>query len=805
MNGIWHDLRFGLRMLAAHPRFTAVAVGVLALGIAATTTVFSIVNAVLLRPLPYDEPDRLVAVTSVFKSSTVARPSPVVALTDVAEWRKAARSFESLGAFAYTQLPVRVGTESFAPVTALMDPEFLPTLGRPLALGSLFDRGAASDASAIVSHAFWVRALGSDPAVIGRTITVDGEAFVVRGVLRVDFQFPRSDASYSTKPVDLLLPASSYPGFPAGSRQWFAIARLAPGVTLTQAREDLQRIAEAISTASSTGDRWSVELTPLHDETTRRARGPVMIVLGISALLLLIAATNLMNLFFSRGVARLREMSVRRALGSSTARLVRQLLIESLVVATVGGIAGVWLTLFAVRAITALSPVHLPVTRQISVDATVLLFTLGVCVAAALAASFFPALHVSTKADEAVRSPGMRTSASRGVARVQQALCVAQIALGMGLLTSAGLLSLSLWHLSTVAPGFDPAQVIGFNLSVPNDQSREARVEFYARALEEIRTIPGVSGAGLISFLPPETRAGVLMGVAIDGIAPPPGETLRINTLITSPGYFDTMRTRIVRGRDFTDADNAQGQPVILVNEAFARQFLGDRDPLGLKIGTGFDGLKPVRAIVGVVQDTHDRGLARAAIPTVYISFAQFALPYGAIAVRAQAPLESIVPVIRDRLNRLNPSVPLSDFQMLETRLFESLREPRFYTVLAATCASMAVLFVTFGLYGLVSYSVARRTAEIGIRMAVGAQRGTILRLVLLQGVRLSALGIVFGLGLAAAGTGLLRSLLFQVEPVDPLTLVAAAVLVILVTLVASYAPARRASRLDPLVALRHE
>ena len=806
MDAIWQDLRFGVRVLATHRQFTVVAVLVLALGIGATTAVFGIVNAVLLRPLPYHDPERLVAISSVLKSSGTARTRPVVPLTDVADWRSRASMFASMGAFFYTQLPIRVGNQAFSPVTALMDPHLLPTLGNPLAMGTFFDAAAppGGDMTAIISHALWREAFGTEPAILGRPIVVDGQPYVVRGVLAADFQFPRSDASYFTNPVDLLLP--TYSNSLGQSRQWFGIARLKQDVTAAQAEAELSSIAEALS-REKTGETWSVRLMPLNEATSARARQPLLIVLGISIVLLLIAATNLMNLFFSRGVGRLREMSIRRAIGSTTGRLVRQLLTEGVVLAVLGGSLGVLLASFALDAVVALSPVHLPVSGRIGIDGTVLAFTMTVCLAAAVAASLFPALHVSAKTGEAVRNPGLRASAGRGVARVQQGLCVAQIALGMALLAVAGLLAHSLWRLNAVDPGFDIERVLGVNLSVPNDQPLADRVRFYQNALDEIRTIPGVERAGLISFLPPETRAGVFMGLVIDGMPPPErgAPPWVVNTLISSVDYFATLQMRIVRGRDFTDADNADGRPVIIVNEAFMRRHFPDGDAVGRRIGTGFDGLKPIREIAGVVQDTHDRGVAADPIPTVYIPFRQFSLPYASIALRTAVTPESVIPVIRDRVNRLNPAVPLTDFQTLDTRLGESLREPRFYTLMAAACALMAVLFVTFGLYGLVSYSVSRRTSELGIRMAVGAESGTILRMVLLQGLRMGLLGVAAGLGLAVLISRALASLLFQVQPLDPLTLSASAGMVVVVTLAASYVPARRASRVNPLSALRYE
>jgi putative ABC transport system permease protein len=751
-----------------------------------------------------------VAITSRFESAARTMTSPVVPLSELAKWRTLAKSFESMGAFAYTQLPVRVGDRSFSPVTALLDPEFLPTLGKPLAYGTMFATATApgTDTSAILSHAIWVEAFNSDPAAIGRSIIVDGAPFVVRGVLAADFQFPRADASYSTKPVDLLVPAASYPGFPAAFRQWFAIARLKPGVSLDQAQAELQAVAAGVAEApAAAGGSWTVQLAALAEETTRRSRQALIVVLGLSIVLLLIASTNLMNLFFARGVSRLHELAIRRAMGSTTWQLLRLLLIESVVLALAGGVAGLWLAALAIRAIVVLLPPNLPVTQAIDIDTTVLVFTTGLCFLTAIAAGLLPALQMSATTNEAVRSPGRRASMARPLSRLQQGLCVAQVALGMALLAGAGLLANSLWKLNRVEPGYETRQMLGFNLSVPNDLSGDARVRFYADALSEVRTIPGVQAAGLISFLPPETRAGVFMGLAVEGApAPEPGSPARtINTLIASPGYFDTMRMVIVRGRDLLETDGPRSAPVIVVNETFVRRYLPDGNPIGRKIGTGFDGLKPVREIVGVVEDTHDRGVSVRPVPTVYIPFRQFSLPYGAIALRTATAPESVVPVIRDRLQRLNASVPLTDFQTIDDRLRDSLREPRFYTLLAATCAGMAVLFVTFGLYGLVSYSVSRRTTELGIRMAVGAQRGEIVRLVVGQGLRMAAAGVVLGLGLAFALTRALESLLFGVDPLDLPTFAVAAALVIVVTLAASYAPARRACRVNPIAVLRQD
>jgi predicted permease len=381
-----------------------------------------------------------------------------------------------------------------------------------------------------------------------------------------------------------------------------------------------------------------------------------------------------------------------------------------------------------------------------------------------------------------------------------------QIALGLALLSAAASLGGGLRQLSATDPGFRSDSVVGFDFSVPNDHSPDDRRRFYADALREVEGIPGVASAGLITFLPPETRAGVFMAITVGG-APAPAAgapVLRANHLVTSEDYFATVGLRMAEGRPFTVADDGGAPAVVIVNEAFARRYFPDGRAIGRQVGVAYDGGK-LREVVGVVRDSHDRGLGRAAIPTVYVPFRQFALMYGAMAVRTHVPPTSVVPEIRRRLQRLDAGVPLANFQTLDARIRMSLDEPRFYTYLAVVCAGMAVLFVSLGLYGLVSFSVAQRTPEFGIRMAIGASGSSILRLVLTQGAWMAAAGTAIGVALAFAFARVLGALPFHVQPVGARTLGGAAALVAGVTLLASYVPARRASRVSPLEALRAE
>jgi len=468
----------------------------------------------------------------------------------------------------------------------------------------------------------------------------------------------------------------------------------------------------------------------------------------------------------------------------------------------------------ALNALVSLSPAHLPVSGQVGIDVTVLGFAFLVCSVAAIIAGVFPALHRSRQTENLIHAAS-RTSGGRALAYFQRALMVTQIAMGVGLLAAAGLLVNSLYHLSTVDPGFRTAGVLGFELAIPSthagtDEARQQKIlrmkQLFQRMLEETRTIPGVLSAGWITNLPPEARAGMFMPFSIVGNDPQNKKPRAFcNYQVTSEDYFQTVAVPILKGRDFTSADASGAPRVMIVNEAFARQYLGDTDPIGQRIVTPFDPTAAPRQIVGVVRDSHDRGLNAKSIATSYVPYEQFAQAYGSIVLRTNLPPEIVFPELRARISKLDPNAALKNFTTISERIHKTLDEPRFYTLMAGACALMAVLFVTLGLYGVVSYSVARRTSEIGIRMALGAPRGRILKGVLWQGLQMAAIGIPIGLALSLATTRILTTLLFEIKPNDPVTLAVAALLVLIVTLAASYIPARRASRVDPMIALRYE
>ncbi len=742
MDKLRMDIRYSFRTLARNPAFACIAILVLALGIGATTAIFSVVNAVLIRPLPYKDPARLVAISSLYRRNGVSRASGTVSLNEVERWREESRSLESVGSFVFTALPVHMGTQSMFLVAIGADPELLDTLGIHPEMGhNLPGNGSRlKDPSVLISHRIWVEGFQSDPQVLGRSLTLDGSPAVVAGVLPAWFQFPRSDASYFPEEPDLLFPVANIAdGWGRGSRQWFAVGRLGAGATIAQADAELKTITARMADTEPDLRGVSAQLSPLDAETTGSVRPALLLTLGISIVLLLIACTNIMNLLFSRAAERGREMAVRTAVGATAGRLVRQMLTESACLTLFAGAIGVVLADLVLGTLVRLSPAHLPISGRVEIDWRVLVFAFVVCSAASILAGVLPALHRSRQTG--ALAANTRSSGSRALLAFQRAMMITQIALGVGLLAAAGLLTHSLFRLSSVDPGFRTQGTVGFEVAFPSGSRRETP-HLYDRILEATRSVPGVVSAGWITNLPPETRAGVFMGFSI------PGATADLkpvcNFQVTSEDYLETAGIALARGRDISAADAAGSPRVALINETLARQYFPNADPLGRHILTAFEGRND-REIVGIVRDIHDRGLNAKPVATVYVPYRQFALSYGSVVARGKGAPEALLPEIRRQIGLATPNVPLRSLTTLDARLHRTLDAPRFYTIMAAGCALMAVLFVTLGLYGVISYAVSRRTAEFGIRMALGARGEQILWGVLWQGLQMAAIGVMLG------------------------------------------------------------
>ena len=800
MRSLWQDIEFGFRTLRRNPGFAAVAVLILALAVGTSTALFGVVNAVLLKPLPYAEPERLVAVTRVLRPETDNVVLETVVLKDLRAWAQQSTSFESVSSLFFTRLPVRVGEAAYLADTVIMDPALLSTLGISPAIGSDFDGVQAFDDSLIISHSFWQRAFGGAGDVIGKPIFVGGAPRSVRGVLPAGFEVPRTDARFYRGPVDVFLPAVE--GY-AGGNDW-GIARLAANVSIEQAEAELRSIVTALNDGAPANNGVTARLSPLADERTRNARQPLLILLGIGGVLLLIACTNLVNLLLARSAARVQEMAVRKAVGATGGRLVRQQLTESLCLAVLGGAVGVAIAAVFIRVFGALSPLRLPIIEGITLDARVLAFSFAISVAATLVVGLGPAIFTAIGA---ARSGSGVTA--RAFPRTQKILTIIQIALSVGLLAAAGILSHSLWRLNQVDRGFYSERVLGFELSMTGPRDEWINGLFVSRALEEIASLPGVESVGYITFLPPETWAASFAPFRIEAPAPETPVRPTANALTTSVDYFRTVGMSVINGRGFEATDNADGPPVAIINEALAARYFSHADPIGLRIVSDFDARlgkdETSREVIGVVNDTRDRGMNQPPLPTIYLPYSQGTLPYGAMALRVRTSPEVLIPEINRRLRAINPDVPLTAFQTLDSRIRDSLSEPRFYAVLAAVCAAMAVLFVAVGLYGVVAYSVSRRTVELGVRMALGSSHTRIKRLVLSQGAVMAFAGAALGVLLALASMRALSSLLFEVQALDPPTLAGSVLLVVAVALLAAYVPAQRACRLNLTTALHHD
>jgi putative ABC transport system permease protein len=797
------DIRYAFRTLAKSPAFALIAILVLSLGIAATTAIFSVVNAVLIRPLPYGNPARLVALSSLYERGGVSRAVATVSLHEVEQWRAESHSLESVGSFVFSALPVSVNSHAMFLVAIGADPELLDTLGVRPAMGrNLPGSGSkVKDSSVVISHRLWAGAFHADPQTVGRTFLMDGRAVEVIGVLPAWFQFPRSDASYFPDEPDIVYPVANIAdSWGRDSTQWFAVGRLKPGASAAQSESELRTVTARAAESNPSLRGMSVRVSALDAETTRSVRPALLLTLGIAMVLLLIACTNIMNLLFSRAVERGREMAVRQAVGATAGRLVRQMLTESACLTFLSGAVGVVLAGLTVDSLVAVSPAHLPISGRVGIDWTVLAFAFLVCATASIAAGVFPALYRSRQALALIAS-GSRSSGSRAILRVQHGLMVTEIALGVGLLAAAGLLAHSLFHLSSVDPGFRTQGTVGFEVAFAGGRAEETP-RLYERILDATRAVPGVISAGWITSLPPETRGGVFIPFSIAGA---PADSHRMcNLQVASEDYFGVAGVALARGRDFTAADATGSLQVAIVNETLARQYFPNADPLGQRIVTMFDGANQ-RQIVGIIRDMHDHGLSAKPMATVFVPYRQFSMPYGSVVARTGGSAEALLPEIRRHLALAEPDVPIKNLTTIDTRLRQTLDAPRFYAAIAIACASMATLFVTLGLYGVISHGVARRTYEIGIRMALGAPREEILRSVLWQGLQMAAIGIALGMALSLAGTRLLSTLLFEIKPIDPATLASAAITVIVVALAASYVPAYRASQVQPIVALRHE
>ncbi|HEY0380182.1 MAG TPA: ABC transporter permease [Pyrinomonadaceae bacterium] len=807
MGTLAQDLRYAVRMLVKRPGFTAVAVLTLALGIGANTAIFSVVNAVLLRPLPFTEPDRLVYAEGAdlrdgSKGGAISPP-------DFLDYREQNHVFERLAAFMPQSFTVTGdGSASERVNSALVSHGFFETLGvTPLPGGRAFlpeEEQDGRNTVAVLSYGLWQRRYGGDPKIVGKTITVNGQTATIVGVMPQGFEYPREAQLWS--PIPFKGPETSQ------RRYHFlrAVGRLKPGVTLEQAQADINSIARRLEQQyPESNTNFSIGLTLLTEWTVGEMRPSLLVLLAAVGFVLLIACANVANLSLARGASRAREVAIRSALGASRGRVVRQLLTESVVTALLGGALGLLLAMWGVDLLVSLSPENLPRVKEVTTDWRVLGFTLLVSILTGILFGLFPALATSkTNLTETLKEGG-RTGIGAGRQRLRGLLVVAEVALSLVLLVGAGLLIKSFLRLSNVDVGFKPTNVLSMQLSLAQVSYPEPRqrAAFYDQLVSRVESLPGVQAAGTVSELPLSGQENDTFFNIEGKPAAAFGSTENdANIRGISPAYFQALGVPLIKGRFFDGHDNLDAPKVAVVNESFARRYLPGEDPLGKRLIIDF-GPEPFKAeIVGIVGSVRHSSLAQAEPSAeMYVSALQ-APPYGTnLVVRAAGDPVQLTAAIRSEVQALDKDLPVYNVKTMEQHVSESAAQPRFRTLLLGIFAGVALVLASIGIYGVISYSVTQRTHEIGLRVALGAQAADVLKLVVWQGMKMALIGIAVGLAGAFVVTRVMSSFLFGVSATDPLTFAGVSLLLAVVSFLACYIPARRATKVDPMVALRYE
>ena len=819
MHDFLSDVRYGLRLLAKNPGFTTVALLTLTIGIGATTAMFSVVNGVLLRQLPFKDPERLVLVKERIPK-LVSHPIGITG-PDVLTFTRENSSFDGVAGFIDTQSDLTGRGSPQKIPSARVGWNLFSLLGVPPIMGRTFtaDEDHPESYVVIVSYRFWKQQLGGARDVIGQKITLDRKPYEVVGVMPRDFEFPvRAD-----QPSELWLPIGFTPAeLNVGNTNFAfgALARLKDGVSMAQAQSDVERTAKRIEQALPAGARGDLQifgaLVPLKEDTVGEVRKPLLVLFLAVVFVLLIAVVNVANLLLARGTARQRELAVRLALGATSRRLLAQLLAENVLLGLIGGAFGLLLAAIATRALLAIVPSTVPRLHTVGIDTHILLFVVGISLLAGLAFGAVPALFaIRTNVNDNLKEGGRGISVGRHHQRVRASFVVAQVALALMLLAGAGLLLRSFRRVLEVDPGFRAENVITAAVSLPVSQySTAAQLRsFYTQLQSRLEQIPGAKAAGLTTDLPLETQRE--SAFAVDGYQPPPGAGLNLNAFsLTMGDYFRAMGIPLIRGRLFRPSDDLNAQQVVIISQSIAEKYFAGRDPLGgrLKLGTA-SGNAPWMTVVGVVGDVKPFGLDSDSLPHSYMPYQQLTddklngsmAEAVKIVVRTAGDPASAAASLRAAVWSLDRQLPVTDLRSMEQVISESTAPRRFNMVLVAFFAGAALLLAAVGLYGVMSYSVAQRTHEIGVRMTLGARPADVLRMVLGSGVTLVLVGVLIGLAGALATSRLLTSFLFDVRASDPLTFASVALLLASVALVASMAPALRATRVDPMMALRDE
>jgi putative ABC transport system permease protein len=809
LTNLFKDVTYAARMLRRSPGFAAVALLTLSVGIGGTTAIFSVVHAMLLTPLPFPEPERLVMVWEKNYVRGVERNG--VSSGNFIRWRERNQVFADLALMANVRVSFSDEDETTFVPSGYVTGNFFEVLGAGPFLGRTLtpaDSEPGAPAVIVLSHAYWQGRYGGDPDIVGSIIKRSSGSLEIVGVMPPEFSVPSG--------VKLWFPFTLSEGVRESRRRWLTtVARLRDGVSLDEARAAMETLGQQLEEERPKFNAgWNISVFPLHNDlvglSVRRNLVEslpllLMILMGAVSFVLLIACANVANLLLARAAGREREMAVRAALGAGRGRLLRQLFTESLLLASLGGVGGVVLGYLGLEGLLSIAPAEIPTFVDITLDGRVLGFTVLISLLTGILFGLVPALGSSSPDLLGTLRGGGRTG---GGLRpwIRNLLVVSEVALALILLAGAGLVLRSFVGLITINPGFDARNVLTFQIapSRQNYPTQEQRTQFYQVLQERLVNLPGVESVGAIS-LPPIASSGFGTSfVVLDRPEPAASEQPVATVWAVEGRLHEALGIRLLRGRGFTRADSAEAPNVVIVNEGLVREFWPDENPLGKRIRMRWGGWIEVE-IVGVVNDARLRGLDTAPRATLYWPEAQLPFPHMTFMVRSEGNASALGPVVREQIKALDPALPVSSLQTMESVISHSLRQPRFSALLLGLFAATAVLLAALGVYGVISYTVSRRTHEIGVRMALGAGTGDILRAVMRQGVTLAVIGVGIGLTGAFALTRRMEALLFETSPTDPVTFAGVSVLLIFVTALGCYLPARRATQVDPMVALRYE
>jgi putative ABC transport system permease protein len=813
MDTLVQDIRFGLRMLLKAPGFTAVAIIVLALGIGANTAIFSVVNAVLLRPLPYPQPDRLVQVwhtppQSSFPGAKIFSVSPA----NYFDWVNQNRSFEQLAIYGFMSFNLTGKGEPESLIATRVSSNFFSVLRTQPMAGRVFTSEEDSSGHGkvvIISHAFWQSHFGADPNTVGQTISLNSESYTIVGIMPAKFAFPTSsDPKFQTQmwtPIAWTDKDRSV----RGNHNFLVIGRLKLDTTLEQAKAEMTTISSRLEQQYPADDKgWGATIIPMREQMVGEVRTALMILLGAVGFVLLIACANVANLVLVKTLARQKEIAIRTALGASSFRVLRQILAETLMLSLCGGLLGLAVAHFGVRLIVAFLAQQLPFAANISLDVPVLVFTLLVSILTGVIAGVVPAFRATkTNLNDSLKAGLGRTDADSGGNRTRSVLVVSEMALSLVLLVGAGLMIRTLSQLRNVDSGMDAHNVVITDLQLSRVKYAKPvqQFAFYDQLLRRLRTLPGVQSASAIDIMP-LSGGGSTQPIAVEGRPMVPmAEQPEVPVRIVEPDFMRTMHIPLLQGRMLNTADTEDRPQTVLISDAMAKRIWPGENPIGKRLTLTFFPEK-IREVVGVVGNVKQDGLDVAEpAATLYLPMAQAPRSFMTVALRVAAQPGDIGPAIANAVHEIDREQPVNDIVAMDLVMADSIARQRFNMLLLGTFAGLALLLAAIGLYSVLAYSVRRRVREIGVRMALGAQRVDVIRMILGQGVKLALIGVVIGVVAAFVLTRLMASQLFQVSATDPLTFIGVAAILMLVAIAACYIPALRAAKVDPMVALRYE